>query len=67
MIIIIIIIIIISIIPTAQANKGICSALILICFILIIVDIKFTAPRIDDTPATWREKIAKSSDSIEMQ
>jgi hypothetical protein len=52
MIIIIIIIIIISIIPTAQANKGICSALILICFILIIVDIKFTAPRIDDTPAT---------------
>jgi hypothetical protein len=35
----------------------------LIGFILIIVEIKFTAPRIDDTPAKWREKIAKSTEA----
>jgi hypothetical protein len=26
---------------------------------LIVVEIKFTAPRIDDTPARWSEKIAR--------
>ena len=36
-----------AVIPTAQTNKGIRSALMLICFILIIMEIKFTAPRID--------------------
>lgn len=30
--------------------------------ILIIVVIKFTAPKIEDTPAKWREKMAKSTD-----
>ena len=40
-----------AVIPTAQKNRGIRSALILIGFILIIVEIKFTAPRIEDTPA----------------
>ena len=40
-----------AVIPTAQTNRGIRSALILIGFILIIVEIKFTAPRIEDTPA----------------
>jgi len=30
-------------------------------FILIIVVIKFTAPRIDEIPAKWREKIDKST------
>jgi hypothetical protein len=29
---------------------------------LITVVIKFTAPRIDEAPARWREKIAKSTD-----
>ena len=33
-------------IPIVQANKGIRSTLMLIGFILIIVEIKFTAPRI---------------------
>ena len=42
-----------AVIPTAQTNKGIRSALILIGFILIIVEIKFTAPRIEDTPKVF--------------
>jgi len=29
---------------------------------LITVVIKFTAPRIEDTPARWSEKIAKSTE-----
>lgn len=32
-------------------------------FILIIVVIKLIAPRIDETPARWREKIVKSTDA----
>ena len=43
--------------------RGFCSALILIGFMLIIVEIKFTAPRIEDTPAKWREKIARSTEA----
>lgn len=30
---------------------------------LIIVVIKLIAPRIDDTPAKWREKIVRSTDA----
>ena len=40
-----------AVIPNAQTNKGIRSALILIDFMLTIVGIKSPAPRIDDTPA----------------
>jgi len=29
---------------------------------LITVEIKFTAPRMDDAPARWREKIARSTE-----
>lgn len=29
---------------------------------LITVEMKFTAPRIDDAPAKWSEKIARSTD-----
>jgi hypothetical protein len=32
-------------------------------FILIVVEMKFTAPRIDDTPAKCSEKIAKSTEA----
>jgi hypothetical protein len=32
-------------------------------FILIVVEIKFTAPKIDDTPARCKEKMAKSTDA----
>lgn len=30
---------------------------------LITVVIKFTAPRIEDTPARWREKIERSTEA----
>jgi len=33
-------------------------------FILIIVEIKFVAPRIEEIPATWREKIEKSTEIV---
>jgi hypothetical protein len=32
-------------------------------FILIVVEMKFTAPRMEDTPARWREKMARSTDA----
>lgn len=32
-------------------------------FMLIIVVIKLIAPRIDETPARWREKIVRSTDA----
>lgn len=32
-------------------------------FIFIIVEIKFIAPKIDDTPAMWSLKIARSTDA----
>jgi hypothetical protein len=31
----------------------------------MIVEIKFTAPRIEEIPAKWREKIVKSTDAPE--
>jgi hypothetical protein len=44
-----------------HTNGGIRSGFMLFGFILIVV-IKFTAPRIDDTPARRREKMATSTD-----
>jgi hypothetical protein len=38
-----------AVIATAHTNKGIRSGFIFLGFILIVVEIKFTAPRIDDT------------------
>ena len=38
-----------AVIHTAQTNKGIRLARMLMGFILIIVEMKFTPPRIDDT------------------
>lgn len=32
-------------------------------FILIIVVIKLIAPKIEETPARWREKIVRSTDA----
>jgi len=46
-----------------HTNSGIRSGFILLGFILIVVVMKFTAPRIHDTPAKCREKIAKSTDA----
>jgi hypothetical protein len=53
----------IAVINTDHTNKGIRSKVNPFERILIIVVIKFTAPRIDLTPARWREKIAKSTEA----
>jgi N-glycosylase/DNA lyase len=34
---------------------------------MIVVVIKFTAPRMDDTPVKFREKIARSTDVPSLQ
>jgi hypothetical protein len=52
-----------AVITTDQTKSGIRSGIIFEGFILIVVEIKFTAPRIDDTPARWREKIVKSTEA----
>ena len=41
-----------------HTNSGIRSGFILFVFLLIVVVIKFTAPRIEDTPANCSEKMA---------
>jgi len=46
-----------------HTNRGIRSGFMLFGFILIVVVIKFTAPRIDETPAKCNEKIARSTDA----
>jgi hypothetical protein len=51
-----------AVITTDHTNRGIRSRVIPGLRILITVVIKFTAPRIEDTPARCREKIAKSTD-----
>lgn len=47
---------------TAQTNRGIRSNCSPCQRILITVEIKLTAPRIDDAPAKCREKMARSTD-----
>jgi hypothetical protein len=51
------------VITTDQTNKGIRSKVIPLDRILIAVVIKFTDPKIDEIPAKWREKIAKSTEA----
>jgi len=51
----------IAVISTDHTNNGIFSSLIAGDRILMIVEIKFTAPKIEDTPATCKEKIVKST------
>lgn len=51
-----------AVINTAQAKRGIRSKIIPNTRRFPRVLIKFTAPKIDLTPAKWREKIAKSTD-----
>jgi hypothetical protein len=46
-----------------HTNSGIRSGFMLFGFMLIVVVIKFTAPRIDEIPAKWREKMARSTDA----
>ena len=51
-----------AVILTDQTNKGNRSNCIPCQRMLTIVVIKFTAPKIEETPAKCREKIAKSTD-----
>jgi hypothetical protein len=52
-----------AVITTDQTNKGIRSIVIPLDRILIVVVMKFTAPRIEETPAKCKEKIAKSTEA----
>lgn len=52
-----------AVMNTDQTNRGIRSSVSLLDRILIIVVIKFTAPRIDLIPARWSEKIARSTEA----
>jgi hypothetical protein len=52
-----------AVIATAHTNSGIRSGFILLGFMLIVVEIKFTAPRMEETPARCKEKIAKSTEA----
>jgi len=54
-----------AVILTAQINRGIRSSCSPFHRILIIVVIKFRAPRIEEIPAKWSEKIARSTDGPE--
>jgi len=46
-----------------HTKSGIRSGFILFGFMLIVVVMKLTAPRIDDTPAKCKEKMARSTDA----
>jgi hypothetical protein len=50
----------IAVINTAQTNKGILCIVIPGALIFKIVVIKLLAPKIEEIPAKWRLKIAKS-------
>lgn len=52
-----------AVIPTAHTNSGIRSGSMFWGFIFIVVEMKLTAPKIEDTPAKCREKMAKSTDA----
>lgn len=54
-----------AVMTTAHTNKGIRSGRSPSHRMLITVVIKFNAPRIEDTPAKCREKIAKSTEGPE--
>jgi len=53
----------IVVITTDQTNKGVRSNVIPVDRILTIVVIKLIAPKIDDTPAKWSEKIVRSTEA----
>jgi len=55
----------IAVTKTDHTNRGTRKVSIPGGFILIIVVIKLIAPRIDEIPAKWREKIARSTDAPE--
>lgn len=48
---------------TAHTNRGIRSIVIPVARMFSTVLMKLTAPRIEDTPARWREKIPRSTEA----
>lgn len=52
-----------AVIKTAHTNKGVWYCEMAGGFMLIMVVIKLIAPRIDEIPARWREKMVKSTDA----
>ena len=52
-----------AVIATDHTNRGIRSGFMFFGFMLIVVEMKFTAPRMDDTPARCKEKMAKYTDT----
>jgi hypothetical protein len=52
-----------AVIAIDHTNSGIRSGFIHFGFMLNVVVIKFTAPRIEDTPSKCREKMARSTDA----
>jgi hypothetical protein len=48
---------------TDHMNSEIRSGFMLFGFMLIVVEMKFISPRMDDTPAKCREKMATSTDA----
>ena len=51
-----------TLMETDHMNGGIRSGFMFFGFMLIVVEMKFTAPRMDDTPVKCREKMARSTD-----
>ena len=51
-----------AVIKTDQTKRGVWCWAVVVGFMLIIVVIKLIAPRMDEIPARWREKIARSTD-----
>lgn len=52
-----------TVINTDHTNRGIRSKDMLGFRMLMIVDMKLIAPRIEEIPAKWREKIVKSTEA----
>ena len=52
-----------AVIRTAHTNRGVWYWVIAGGFMLMMVVMKLIAPRIDETPARWREKIVRSTEA----
>jgi deoxyxylulose-5-phosphate synthase len=52
-----------AVIRTAQTNRGVWYWDTPAGFMLMIVVMKLMAPRIEETPARWSEKMVKSTDA----
>ena len=52
-----------AVINTAHTNSGVWNWVVAGGFMLIIVVIKLMAPRIEEIPARWSEKIVRSTEA----